>query len=391
MKKFLKITAPILVLVASVFFVQTLIAAKPKPEKKEPEPRLVSLFVDEVKSEEVTLSVKSQGEVKPKTEIDLISRVSGEVVAISNHFAEGAEFATDDVLIKIDDTDYKLAVVSAEARLASAKVALERELANAKIKEKQWKLKKKSTKPSDYALNKSQVAEARANIRAAQADLQKAKLNVERTEIKVPFNGRVEAENIGIGQFISQGTTLGRVFSTDKVEIKLPLTDSQLNELGLPLGFMADESNAPIVQLHANLGKNKYSWQGKIVRTNASIDQQTRLIYAIAEVENPYQQGSNPPLAVGLYVNAEISKNHAETALSIPRVALHSNDKVYVINDEDRLEIRTVDVLSTTDTHALLASGVQAGERVVTSTLSGAAVDGMQVIAMNRDQTASVQ
>ena len=120
MKKLLKISLPLLVLVASVFTVNTLIAAKPAPEKSEPKARLVSLFVDKVESEEVTLSVSTQGEVKPKTEIDLISRVSGQVLSISNNFAEGAEFEAESTLIKVDDTDYKLAVISAESRLASA-------------------------------------------------------------------------------------------------------------------------------------------------------------------------------------------------------------------------------------------------------------------------------
>ena len=71
MKKILRISAPILVLLAGFAIVQGLVAAKPEPEKVEEETRLVSLYVDEVKSEMVTVSVKTQGEVRPKTEIDL--------------------------------------------------------------------------------------------------------------------------------------------------------------------------------------------------------------------------------------------------------------------------------------------------------------------------------
>ncbi len=92
MKKLLKIIAPILVLVVSIVVVQVLSAAKPAPEKKEESQRLISLYVDEVKSDMVTLSVQTQGEVRPKTEIDLIPQVSGRIVAISGSFAEGAEF-----------------------------------------------------------------------------------------------------------------------------------------------------------------------------------------------------------------------------------------------------------------------------------------------------------
>lgn len=393
MKKIVKIVAPILVLIASIFFVKTLIAAKPKPEKKEPEARLISLFVDKVKSEEVTLNVRSQGEVKAKTEIDIISQVSGQIVEISDNFAEGAEFKENTTLIKIDDTDYKLALISAEARLATAKVALERELANSKIKEQQWKLKKSTVKPSDYALNKPQVAEVKALIRAAEADLQKARLNVARTQIKIPFNGRVKSEDIGLGQYVSAGKVLGRVFATDIVEIKLPLTDTQLSELNIPIGFTAKSDNAPTVLLTTLVGKNLQTWKGKIVRTNASLDQQTRLVYAIAEVQNPYQanSSSDSPLAVGMYVNADISKPNSQIALSVPRNALHKEDKVYVINNDSKLEIRTVDVLSTNAEKVLVASGVSEGENVVTSSFSGTAIDGMEVIALERNDNLTIK
>ena len=89
MKKLLKVIAPVLVLAVSIGVVQALSAAKPAPEKKEDSQRLISLYVDEVKSDTVTISVHSQGEVRPKTEIDLIPQVSGRIVAISESFAEG--------------------------------------------------------------------------------------------------------------------------------------------------------------------------------------------------------------------------------------------------------------------------------------------------------------
>lgn len=387
MKKLLKIIAPILVLAVSVGVVQVLSAAKPAPEKKEESQRLISLYVDEVKSDMVTLSVQTQGEVRPKTEIDLIPQVSGRIVAISGSFAEGAEFTPGATLIKIDDTDYKLAVIRAQASVAGAQVALERELANARIKEAHWLDKRNSGEPTPYALNKLQVLEARAMLRAAEADLKKARLNVARTEISVPFLGRVREKNVGIGQYVTAGSRLGRVFSTDTVEIRLPLTDTQLAELNLPMGYMADayNDNAPVVQFTAMVGRHEHFWTGHIVRINASVDQQTRLIYAVAEVEDPYGAGSDDgaPIAVGMFVSAEIAGITSQPALVLPRMALRSANKVYVINDDNRLEIRTVSILSTSKDIVLVSSGVEPGDKVVTSTIP-AAIDGMEVRAISR-------
>jgi RND family efflux transporter MFP subunit len=386
-KKLLKIIAPVLVLVVSIGVVQALSAAKPAPEKKEDSHRFVSLYVDEVKADMVTISVQTQGEVRPKTEIDLIPQVSGRIVGISDAFAEGAEFSPGETLIKIDDTNYKLAVVRAEARVSEAKVALERELANAKIKKEHWLDKRTEGKPTDYALNKPQVADAEAKLLAAEADLKEARLNVARTEINVPFLGRVRSKNVGIGQYVTAGTPLGRVFSTDIVEIRLPLTDVQLEELNLPMGFMADAFNAPVVNFKAHVGNREHSWSGRIVRTHASVDQQTRMIYAVAEVQDPYGLGSDrgSPLAVGMFVSADIASANSKSALVLPRLALRNANKVYVVNDENRLEIRTVDILSTSDETVLVSNGVEAGDMVVTSTIP-AAVDGMEVRAMTRDQ-----
>ncbi|MBE9549033.1 MAG: efflux RND transporter periplasmic adaptor subunit [Proteobacteria bacterium] len=386
MKKILKLILPVLVLVISVVVVKALVAAKPPPEKKEEPPRLVSLYVDEVYSEVVSISVKTQGEVSPKVEIDLIPQVSGRIVAVSEAFAEGAKFGPETLLVKIDDTDYKLAVIRAQARVADARVNVERELANAKIKTDEWNRKRNAGKPTPFALNEPQVLGAKAQLRAAQADLREANLNVTRTAIKVPFKGRVRQKNIGIGQYVTAGMSLGRVFSTDTVEVRLPLTDLQLVELNLPMGFMANSSNAPVVNFSAQVGNQQQLWQGRIVRTNAAVDQQTRMVYAIAEVEDPYGDGADngTPMAVGMFVTAQIEGVHSQTALVIPRLGLRKSDKVYVINADSRLEIRTVEVLSTSMERVLLASGVQAGESVVTSTIP-AAIDGMEVVALSRD------
>lgn len=387
MKKLWRIVAPVLVLAVSIGVVQALSAAKPAPEKKDDTQRFISLYVDEVRSDEVTISVFAQGEVRPKTEIDLVPQVSGRIVGISESFAEGAEFDPGETLIKIDDTNYKLAVIRARARVAEATVAVQRELANAKIKEEHWLDKRSSGEPTAYALNKPQVMEAEAKLLAAEADLQEAKLNVARTEINVPFLGRVSEKSVGIGQYVTAGTRLGRVFSTDTVEIRLALTDAQLEELQLPIGFMADAFNAPVVVFKASVGSNEHSWTGRIVRTKASIDTQTRMIYAIAEVADPYGLGSDEgaPLAVGMFVSAEIAGVSSQLAMVLPRLALRNANKVYVINDNNRLEIRTVKVLSTSEDTVLVTAGVEPGEKVVTSTIP-AAVDGMEVRAITRDQ-----
>jgi len=386
--KLVKISAPIAVIIVSFYIVQSLAASKPEPEKKENPQRLISLYVDEVQSKEITPGVHTQGEVKPKTEIDVISRVTGHVVKISDSFAEGAQFNSETTLIKIDDTDYKVAVIRAEAKVAAAEVGLERELANAKMKKDTWLQKRGDVTPSAFALNKPQVLEAEANLRAAKADLKEAQLNVSRTEIKVPFNGRVVNKLVGLGQYITAGTPLGRVFAVDTVEVKLPLTDLQLTELDLPMGYMAAEGQGPVVEFTANMGRSTHKWQGRIVRVNAAVDQQSRLIYATAQVNDPYGRGADfgVPLAVGMFVHASIEGVDTKQAMVIPRDALRNADKVYVVDTNNKLDIRSVEVMSTSKEQVLLNAGVQVGEKVAVSTVPNA-TQGMLVQPIQKNAT----
>ena len=389
MKKILKFAAPVLVLAAGFVIIQVLIAAKPEPEKNDDEARPISLYVDEVKSEIITLSVKTQGEVRPKTEIDLIPQVSGRIVAMSESFNEGAEFTPDSMLLKIDDTDYRLAAIRAEARVAEAQTELEREQATAKMKAEEWRDGRKDQEPTPFALNLTQVKQAEAMLLSAKADLRKTRLDLERTEIRVPFYGRVRERHVGIGQFVTAGTIVARVFSIDIAEVRLPLTDSQLVELKLPLGYMAEDPlTAPKVNFRAALGDRDFFWQGHIVRIDAAVNKDTRLIYATAEVIDPYGLGATEgmPMAVGMFVSAEIEGIAEQAAYVMPRLALRNEDKVYVINAENHLEIRTVKVLSTSEDQVMVTSGVSQGEHVVTSTLPNA-VDGMDVEPVFREST----
>ena len=387
-KKLLKVSAPIAVLLAGVLIVKGLAAARPAPEQVEEENRLVSLYVDEARSDAIQVTVETQGEVRPKTQIDLIPQVTGLIVGLSESFSDGAEFRAGDLLLKIDDTDYRLALANAEAAVARAQTELERQLATKDIKEKEWSGKRKAgEQPTDFSLNLTQVAQAEAELRSAQAQLRQARLDLERTEIRLPFDGRVRSRDVGIGQFVAAGTTLGTVFSTDTVEVRLPLTDTQLVELDLPMGYTAqDEASAPRVLFSTNLGNREYQWEGRIVRVSAAVDQETRLIYATAEVADPYGAAATDgmPLAVGLFVNARIGSVEELDAIVMPRLALRNENKVYVINEDNRLEIRTVEVISTSAEQVLIASGVAAGEHVVTSTLPNA-TDGMEVEPLFRN------
>ncbi|MEP1595845.1 MAG: HlyD family efflux transporter periplasmic adaptor subunit, partial [Halieaceae bacterium] len=187
-----------------------------------------------------------------------------------------------------------------------------------------------------------------------------------------------------IGQFLTPGSILGRAFATDVVEIRLPLNSGQLASLGLPIGFRAEEGKGLPVRFQAEVAGEQQRWQGKLVRLDASIDPDTRMLFGIAEVQDPYGQGvaeSGMPMAVGLFVEAHISGREIPEATIISIEALRAGDMIYLIDDEGVLEMRRVDVAHKNDKDAVITGNLKPGEQVVTSAIRNP-VSGMALAAI---------
>ena len=383
---------PIVVLVVGLPAAYVLLVGKPDPEPQAPVPErapIVQVVFAEPK--DVALSVTSQGTVSPRREINIVSRVAGRVQHVAEHFADGGFFDANTELVKVEDDDYQFDLVRAQARVADARQLVAIEKGRVRQAAREWR-DLGNEEANQLFLRQPQLASTEAALRAAEADLGEARLNLERTSLKVPFDGRISEKHVDLGQYISPGTPVARVFATDVVEIRLPLTDRQVGLLDLPLSF-EDRSvlhaGGAEVTLSARFADREWQWQGRVVRTDASIDVDSRVVYAVVEVERPFasEPGSErPPLSIGLFVNAEISgRNQAQVSL-LPRDALRNDGSVLVVNEEDLLEVRAVRVLKS-DLRRLWVQGLARQERVVVSQLSVAIV-GMRVTVQPLERVA---
>ncbi len=381
MNKAVATLLPVLIIAAGAALYAALHWSRPEPEKKEAPPRPLSVFVETVIRRNVELDVETSGEVRARTEVEIVARIAGRIVSVSPEFTEGGLVIPDTPLITVEDTDYRFAVAQARARVASAVTGLQRAEAAADVARKQLI---GTPNPSDLALNRPQVAEARALIDAARAELSLALENLKRTRITLPFTGRVASRSAAVGQYVTPGTPLGRAFATEVVEVRLPLNDSQLASLNLPIGYIAAKDQGLPVTFQATVAGREHTWHGILTRIDASIERETRMLYAIAEVSSPYENNVSDygmPLAVGLYVNARISGRRLEQALVIPREALRAGHQVYLINDQGHLEIRHVDVTHSTSTVAVISGGLSPLEQVITSSIRNP-VEGMRLTAL---------
>ena len=366
--------APILIILIGSFFAFIISVSSPKPQKGIELPKPTPVFYETITKKDISLKILTNGEVKPLNEINLISQVSGQIVKAADEFVDGGIIKAGSPLVWIDDRDYKLALISAESRVAQASKLLEREIAESELAKNDWE-ELGLGEASPLTLRIPQLKEAEAAEKAALADLEKAKLNLERTVVKLPFQGIIRQKKTGVGQFVGTGSILATAFSTEEVLIALPLTDTELSYLGLPLAYEEERPfSGPKVNFYSLVSNKNSEWKGRIVRTAGSIDPLTRLVYVYAEVINPYQQ--SPPLAIGMFVDAVIEGKTIKDGFLVPNSAINNNLNLYIINANDNLEIREIEVLGTENDYVIIKGEISEGERVVVSPLNNAK-DGM--------------
>ncbi|MCI4646135.1 MAG: efflux RND transporter periplasmic adaptor subunit [Hyphomonadaceae bacterium] len=393
MSRILAIALPILILLllgGGGF--AALQAFKPVPEETDEVPAGLAVFAEPIIEGRFTLTVDAQGEVAPKREIIVSPQIGGRVASLSPDFIDGGFIREGQVLVRLESEDYELAVTRARSSVASAEQALAREQAEAELALQDLE-DLGITDASPLARREPQLAQARAALDSAKAQLAEAELNLRRTAVRAPFTGRVRERDVDIGQYASPGQSLGSIFSTDIVEVSLPISDAELGRIGLPLAFAASEENpGPTVTFTARVAGQMREWNGQVTRTAASIDPRSRQLDVIAELIDPYGEGADngAPMAPGLFVNASIQGATLENVMIVPRSALRGENEIYIGNPkEGTLSIRQVDVVYSSDEGAYLTRGVAAGELAVVSPIQ-AAFDGMRIKVLERQPDGSI-
>jgi len=354
------------ILIAAVAAMAILSQFKPEPPKRENEN--LDLLVDTLTLERSTESFKiaSQGTVRPRTQTVLSAEVSGSIVSISPKFIAGGIFKKGEELMRIDPTNYTVAVDKAEALVAQRQIEFD---GAQKLRSQGYRAE-------------SEYASAAAALASAKADFVNSQRNLERTYIRLPYAGMVLTKGTDLGQFVNPGTQLGVTFATDIAEIRLPLTDQDLAFVDLPKvpdALSTDGSNGPKVILTATQRGEQVQWQARLVRSEGVVDERSRVTYAVAQLSDPYQlHGDGKALPIGTFVAAEIAGSSAFDVIRIPRTALRGAEQVLIVDDENKIEIRTVSVLRSDQRFAYVGGGISPGDRITTTAIE-APTNGMSV------------
>lgn len=367
----------VMVLFVAIVMAYALLATAPSPEQVEPEQVATAIRVQDVEVVSVQLSVRSQGTVTPRTESALIPEVSGRVEWMSPNLVPGGYFKEGEVMLRLDSRDLKASVDRSRAALARAEAEAEHSRFEMERLEKLVKQNLTSQASLESSIRAKRVSQAA--VTEARVSLQQAERDLVRTELRAPYEGLVRNKNVDVGQFVSRGANLGSIYAADSVEVRIPLADSQLAFLDLPLGVRGElpPKHQANVTLSTHYGGHYYEWKGKLVRTEAEIDTRTRMVNAVVRVEGN-SMDDKPDLPVGLFVNAAIEGRTADNVVLLPRGALRNQNQVLVVDQDSRLRYRNVDLLRFEEDNVIIQGGLNAGETVNLSPIQ-TVVDGMRV------------
>ena len=398
-RAWIRVAVPLLVLVLAALAARAILDSRPEPEVRPP----AAESVPRVEATRLVATgyrpmVRGRGTVRPTRRNALVSEIAGTVTSLSDDFVVGGAFREGDVLVRIDERDSAIALTRARAELARAEAQFEEQAALAEQAVLEWRQLGRSGEPSSLTLREPQLDAARAERDAAAAELERAELDLERTRILAPYEGLVLERAVDVGQFVARGTLLGRVHASDALEVSVPLGARQLARLALPGSPTADgrsggegaerspddagtgpierEVGGASAEVVADGGGRERRWPGSVVRVER-VDPLTQQLDVVVRIDDPLAATAAPP-RVGQQVEVIIEGRTLEDVFVVPRAALREGDEVVLVDAEDRLRRRAVDVVWTDVDVVAVATGLSAGERLVLTPLSSVA-DGAPV------------
>ncbi len=369
-----QIIIPIAILVTGVIAFVGFSSMKKPPEEKPEMDNTPIVAVENISVMPMALEVSSYGVVKPKYETTIVAQVNGEIVELSDTFVRGGLVKKGQLLARIDPNDYHAALIDAQANMASARAALEKEVAQGKVAEREWKLIT-DTSPTELSLRKPQLAQELARVKSAQASVLRAERNLQRTEIKAPYDAMIDSRTIGLGSFVSTGSQIGKLLGTATAEVRLPVADNQLQ-------FLIDQGQQAKVNLIGTYAGKEIQWQADIARSEGVIDSKSRMSYLVAEIRDPYHLNNSnaengTPLRFGSYVQAKILGVEVANASIVPRY-LVVNNRVAILDNESKLHYAEIDIVRQQGGDVIVSNGLLDGDKLIVSALDYP-VDGMKL------------
>lgn len=356
---------PVVILLVAIVIAGVMVSMRKPPPHKAAEEGTALVNVQPLQMETIQLQVLSRGLVQPRYSTELVAQVSGEIVSIAEAFVRGGIVKKGELLAQIDPTNYEVRLEESRAGLASATAALELEQAQGEVARVEWEGVSDHPAPA-LGLRKPQLKQAQAQVAASQATLKQAQKDLDRTQIIAPYDALVAARNVSLGSFVNVGSMMGQVLDVSSAEIRLPVANSELQ-------YLVGDGVGSKVELTGDAMGTDTRWHANIVRTEGVIDDDTRMSYLVARVNDPYNlkgenlKGEQTDLVFGSFVVANIVGRNLSGSVRIPRSLI--KDGAVPVYKEGKLQLKPVTVLRNIGGESVVTDGIAGGDLLVTTSL----------------------
>lgn len=412
-------TRRVLLVVPLVLGVAALVVAvktRQPPSRIQTENTAPSVRVVSVAALTVTPSISGRGTVAPARQWAAVAEVSGRVVDVHRLLRNGHIIPAGAVLLRIDRLSYELTLAQRSAELAEMRTSEENfqamlELERRALTLARQDLQRKTTLVEQGAVPVAAVDAAEQTLlqrQRAVRDLENrlrliphqqavlqareglARLDLEHTVVRAPFDLRVSGLRVEAEQFVAKGQVLFDGDAIDRVEVTAQIP---LNRLFILMQHRPDIVLDPVTmtetlpkisgltaELWLDLGQTTVRWPARFTRFSETIDPKTRTLGVVVSVDDPIlsaEPGIRPPLVKGMFVGVRLWGAPQKDRLVLPRSAIRDG-AVWIVDKDDRLRRRPVSILYNLGPAAVIAQGLNPGERVMVSN-PVPTIDGMTV------------
>ena len=362
--------------------------------------REASWFVETLPARHQTIAPRFLvfGQVQASRQVDLTPSVSGKIIEVWEGFREGADVEQDTVLVRIDRFDYISRLREAEASLAEARSRLKESLsrlarekdayvraqerltlkerdmerAHSLLEEGFLSEKSMDNLSLDYNRTSQELVGAGSAVVAAQEGVEqlrstlkrleiavlRAKRDVEDTEVKAPFDGFVGSVRVGRGQEVGPSFRLGSMVDKNSLEVRFNVSGQALSSL---VAKEEDLLNAP-AKILWRVGEDALTFDATIERMGASV------LPSLGGVDFFASLGTLPDgsfLRPGAFVEVVLEGKSLRNVLAISSEALFEENTLYVVNSDNRLQPRLVEVMGASGDEVFVRGDIKEGEKIL--------------------------
>jgi RND family efflux transporter MFP subunit len=384
---------PLALIAGSFYGSYILLRTPPRAKKVQPAAVAPVVGVTHIVSQDADVFIEAFGTVIPAKEVTLRTEVGGRIHEINERLVPGGLVSAGKTLVRVDPSDYEIAVRRAEANLVEANSDYDIEQGQQIIAKRGWDLLRDELSDEaanrDLALRKPQLEQARAKRDSAQAELEQAKLELERTTVVAPFDALVLEESVEKGQLVQPQNEMAVLVGAEEFWVLALAPLDQMDRIRFPDGTGLSGS---AVDVFLSVGENNVLCKsGEITRFVGDLDPDGRMAKVLISIEDPLglqngkDSGSSATgrLLLGSYVRLAIEAGSFSNVCSIPRTALRENSRVWLLTPEETLKIQEVEVLWRREEDVLVANSFQEGDQLITTRLSRV-MPGMKLEAAER-------